>query len=114
MTPEQRSSFIDALRSGRYKQGRGMMISLDGQRLCCLGVLCKINHIALGNVNDCVSDERANAYEYVKSLLGDAWSDLLHANDKQSLSFNEIADIVEGPAFTRALSTAIRDDDDDE
>lgn len=40
MNPEVKAKWIEALRSGRYKQGKNMLRS--GDKLCCLGVLCEI------------------------------------------------------------------------
>lgn len=36
--------WVDALRSGKYKQGRGglRVITPEGQKHCCLGVLCEV------------------------------------------------------------------------
>ncbi len=33
--------WVKALRSGKYKQGQGLLETLDGKN-CCLGVLCKV------------------------------------------------------------------------
>ena len=35
------SQWVDALRSGKYEQGRGALRTADG-RWCCLGVLCDV------------------------------------------------------------------------
>lgn len=40
MNPEIKAKWIEALRSGKYKQGRGRL-QRDGG-FCCLGVLCDI------------------------------------------------------------------------
>lgn len=40
MNPELKKKWVDALRSGEYKQGKGI---LNGERgFCCLGVLCEV------------------------------------------------------------------------
>jgi len=41
MNPEIKTKWLDALRSGKYKQGRGRLRDLD-DKYCCLGVLCDI------------------------------------------------------------------------
>jgi hypothetical protein len=41
MTPELKQKWIDALRSGKYQQGRSALRTKD-DRFCCLGVLCDI------------------------------------------------------------------------
>jgi hypothetical protein len=40
MKAELKSKWVEALRSGKYKQGRGLL--KEGAQYCCLGVLCKI------------------------------------------------------------------------
>jgi hypothetical protein len=48
-----RQKWVDALRSGQYKQGRGCLRYED--RYCCLGVLAAIEGLldAEGSVNGC-------------------------------------------------------------
>jgi hypothetical protein len=45
MNPEIKAQWVAALRSGEYKQGMGMLKTLDGE-YCCLGVLCDLAHKA--------------------------------------------------------------------
>lgn len=40
MNPEIKSKWVAALRSGEYKQGKGVLS--DGKEFCCLGVLCDL------------------------------------------------------------------------
>jgi hypothetical protein len=40
MTPEQKQKWIEALRSGKYKQGRGKLC--EKGEYCCLGVLLDV------------------------------------------------------------------------
>lgn len=40
MNPEIKQQWIEALRSGRYKQGQGSL--RDHDEYCCLGVLCDL------------------------------------------------------------------------
>lgn len=42
MNPEIKSKWLEALRSGRYHQARGVLRAEDGKSHCCLGVLCDI------------------------------------------------------------------------
>lgn len=46
MNPERKQLWLDALRSGRYQQGRGLLKSTEfgGQdpSYCCLGVACEV------------------------------------------------------------------------
>ena len=39
-----KKKWVDALRSGKYKQGQGRLKGVD-DTYCCLGVLCKIANI---------------------------------------------------------------------
>jgi len=41
MNPEIKAQWVAALRSGEYKQGRHRL--RDGDRFCCLGVLCNLH-----------------------------------------------------------------------
>lgn len=41
MNPDIKAKWIEALRSGKYKQGRGYLRTIDGG-YCCLGVLCDV------------------------------------------------------------------------
>ena len=40
MKPELKKKWLEALKSGRYKQGQGMLRAED--KYCCLGVLCDL------------------------------------------------------------------------
>jgi hypothetical protein len=41
MKPEIKAMWLDALRSGEYRQGQGVLRSEDNE-YCCLGVLCDL------------------------------------------------------------------------
>jgi hypothetical protein len=41
MKPEVKTKWVEALRSGKYKQAEGVLRDEDGS-MCCLGVLCDI------------------------------------------------------------------------
>ncbi len=53
MDPELKQKWLDALRSGKYKQGEGQLRNVQDE-FCCLGVLADIQgrrwrrHVALG------------------------------------------------------------------
>lgn len=42
MNSKVKKKWLKALRSGEYDQGLGQLVSEDGCRFCCLGVLCDI------------------------------------------------------------------------
>lgn len=43
MNPEIKTKWVEALRSGEYKQGVGWLKTADG-KMCCLGVLVELQH----------------------------------------------------------------------
>ncbi len=45
MKQKYKQPWIDALRSGKYKQGQYRLYNEDQDTYCCLGVLCKINNL---------------------------------------------------------------------
>jgi hypothetical protein len=47
LDPEFKAKWTAALRSGEYKQGKGVLNSKADNSFCCLGVAC---HLALGAV----------------------------------------------------------------
>lgn len=92
--------WVDALRSGKYKQGRGRLRSLD-DKFCCLGVLCD-----LGDQKAWVQGESSFCYRDFCSLLPTTVRDivgltdfdltaLMKLNDSQGKSFEEIANYIE-------------------
>lgn len=96
-----RNRWLDALRSGKYKQGRHFLRN-NADEFCCLGVLCDIY-----DPNKWKKREGDNAYiyddnsisslpSYLRKELGKAFQrDLIYFNDTDSLSFLEIADWIE-------------------
>lgn len=109
MKPEIKARWVEALRSGRYKQGRGALRMKD-DTYCCLGVLCDlIDPEGWGDVG-CLPEtpiyawSRASeelAYDYLPEDLRDEvgldeedQSNLTCMND-DGTSFGEIADYIE-------------------
>ena len=105
--------WLEALRSGKYKQTTGMLHELDDEQgrtigFCCLGVACEI-YIATGHKLRRERKARRVFYEGVSSCLPDdvqnwlglhdtygkwAGGDLAAENDSGA-SFAEIADLIE-------------------
>lgn len=99
--------WVEALRSGEYKQGRGQLCDMKG-RFCCLGVACD-----LSGVGSWVAEPDNDRRDYctasgvpvetfmpqeVMAWLGiaeEAEHRLVRANDNQAQSFSEIADLIE-------------------
>lgn len=46
MEPELKKKWVDALRSGEYKQGRTYLRRRKDNTFCCLGVLCEVAGIS--------------------------------------------------------------------
>lgn len=66
MKEEIRSKWINALLSGKYKQGRYSLHPSEG-RYCCLGVLCDLYRKETGNGNWV-----KETTEYLFTIVGDA------------------------------------------
>lgn len=113
MKPEIKKMWVEALRSGKYAQGKGRLRG-NGNNYCCLGVLCDLA------VNDGVCKWIKTAYYYsiddkyasnslppvVQSWAGLEESDprvavgqevftLIQLNDSYALGFDKIADMIE-------------------
>lgn len=98
MNKELKAKWVEALRSGKYKQGR---VKLNqGGHWCCLGVLCDLNDASLwcdtgGYIHPgsaCFPPE-----EIFKSLdipESKGW-ELVNLNDSARKSFDEIANFIE-------------------
>lgn len=105
MRKELKEKWLEALRSGKYKQGRGELRSVNDE-FCCLGVLCDVS-------GQGEWDKRTEAhYSYGQGTKWGAYGlplfmneftgltmkpeeTLFALNDDKKLSFNEIADWIE-------------------
>lgn len=92
-----------ALRSGKYKQGKGQL--RDGDNFCCLGVLCDVSGVGKWEDgayegNTCVEsiavDKKigAIAYRIPLYVLGGP-NDFTGLNDTLKYTFADIADVVD-------------------
>jgi hypothetical protein len=103
MTPEVKSEWLRALRSGDYQQGKATLRGPNG--FCCLGVLCDVvnpNAWVPANVPQAGMyrwyGERTILPEDFKVAAGvddDAESELVNMNDHEDRNFDEIADWIE-------------------
>lgn len=88
MDAQMKARWVKALRSGKYRQARGVLRTSDaeGQTFCCLGVLCEVN-----NRPDIrfTSDVR-RAFE----LDAEDSGVLIEMNDNQEWDFEDIADYI--------------------
>lgn len=110
MDPNIKRLWIEALRSGKYRQGRGFLHSLN-EEYCCLGVLCALaEERGVSKRSDAiVLGGSVYAYDGRNSTLPSAvrqWAGLdrenplagvtlIYANDTLREDFNQIADRIE-------------------
>lgn len=105
MNPEIKSDWVKALRSGKYKQGRGLLRN-DNDGYCCLGVLCDL-HSKVYNV-DWKPYEAIYGFQYDgcggglpesvaiwSNLPVSAKHNLTDMNDFSGANFEAIADYIE-------------------
>lgn len=110
LTKKQKQDWIEALRSGKFKQGKNFLHDKEDDSYCCLGVLAKINECKIWE-----SDKQLNLDRHEKILLGDDNCDdddgygtfmligMPKHNKKLSLAkmndrgytFEQIADVIE-------------------
>jgi hypothetical protein len=64
MDKKLKAKWVKALRSGKYAQGQTVMFNDNTGAYCCLGVLCEVSGIEMGNYSD------------VRDLIG---ADAVHA-----------------------------------
>lgn len=116
MNPEVKKLWVDALRSGKFKQARNTL-KLDGG-YCCLGVLCEISPFEERQTETGVSFWGSTSPNYDSPATGvlswevQAWAGLddynpligfingvpapaSFFNDVEGKSFDEIADLIE-------------------
>ncbi len=93
LSVEVKRKWVEALRSGKFKQGKGQLYITKDNSYCCLGVFCKINDLP---------------YKYPQltkyGISTDIQNDLFDLNDNRSndkgeeigsKSFEFIADYIE-------------------
>lgn len=108
MKEDIKNLWVEALRSGKYKQSKNRLKTDDGY--CCLGVLCEIS-----NLDTFIKPLECDYYVYFKNftmpnLLVRQWAGLkedsqyldkdpleilAQLNDRDGYSFNQIADYIE-------------------
>lgn len=92
MNQQQKDAWLAALRSGRYRQGRGQL--RKNGRYCCLGVaaeVCGISSCTADFIKQCVQSTLFGDFVF---LPGEIQQQLSCMND-QGKSFAEIADYIE-------------------
>lgn len=105
MNNELKDKWVKALRSGEYKQGRTYL--QQGNRFCCLGVLCKV--LDLPNFvsdygNNIMTFDFGNEYSRVSIPFGFREAiglstikeaNLTNMNDELGKNFSQITDYIE-------------------
>ena len=94
MDKETKDKWVAGLRSGKYKQGRGMLKrnAVGGVKHCCLGVLCEISGLPITSaINRKGSDVLTKYVPISKGKL----EILMQMNDGFLYDFNEIANHIE-------------------
>ena len=101
MNPRIKQLWVTALRSGQYRQGRGILRSTDGAH-CCLGVLCDLHAKETGTL---WYYDYLGAFKWLPRQVAD-WAGLsspdpdilgstLSRMNDSGATFREIADIIE-------------------
>ena len=85
-------NWLEALRSGEYKQG--MFALRSGDTFCCLGVLADIRK---KQKKAWRHEDKGKDDAYVSTRLISEYNqcDLMELNDETGLTFKEIADYIE-------------------
>lgn len=101
--------WINALRSGEYKQGRRWLYTPATDSYCCLGVLAKINNLPTNTPSLTPSFHRPiNLSTYLGEFTETGnlkmmnidfkdtfYTSLTSLNDSEKYSFSDIADLLE-------------------
>ena len=100
MNPELKTKWLEALRSGNYKQGHGTLHKND--TYCCLGVLCEVAALGWDDGGDgyflvsgtSSQDYLPSSFALDADMSDDDQQELTDMNDSGD-SFEEIADYIE-------------------
>lgn len=140
INPERVRLLVEALRSGRFQQGNGRLVTIDGdgsEKHCCLGVACVIamenglkvstfGGTQFGRAFDgeqCYlppsvrnwygfTDRHPPIYAYTDVTSGDLFlSGAAGINDAGRWGFAEIADAFERTYLTTTPTTAVEETD---
>lgn len=97
MEASLKAKWIEALRSGKYKQGRLALRTRD-DHFCCLGVLCDVSGVSEWETNSSVYSFNGGLSFPPPLLQGqltpEARDTLMAMNDKYGVSFPDIADWI--------------------
>lgn len=107
MKPEFKAAWVEALRSGKYKQGQGCLRDA-GDEYCCLGVLADTLPPSYGEWEPrdsgmysfqervgMLEDTLFNSLFVIPDSTANTQPALTSMNDDKNLSFAQIADYIE-------------------
>lgn len=93
MDAELKTKWVEALRSGKYRQAKSILRNKDGA-FCCLGVLCDVSGRSL-NISDDGMTINGDGYFPVWSIVGERHGRHLAEQNDRGSSFAQIADYIE-------------------
>jgi hypothetical protein len=105
MNQEVKTKWIQALRSGKYKQGQAYL--REGEYYCCLGVLCDLNESRQWTHIDHPSKKIYSPFpnedhqmlpkniSQWANLIEIEQDELIELNDTDNYTFEQIADYIE-------------------
>ena len=103
MEPNKRNirKWVKALRSGKFRQGQGVLVGKDDNRhttYCCLGVACVVAGEKPKDLKEFIRLTKHTMAWLGLSLpnpkIGES-TYAIDANDRKGLSFRQIADLIE-------------------
>lgn len=98
LSRDAKAKWLKALRSGKYRQGRGALYREETDAFCCLGVLCMTQGAKKADI-----DGENFPLQFGLPTIPNSWRvsvlgfmyALSELNDAKELPFSEIADIIE-------------------
>ena len=108
MNPLVKASWVAALRSGQYQQGRShLRQGPEQKRHCCLGVFCELHSKTTGEqwIGDSyqgLSGQLPNAVLHWAGLTEEEQDRLITLNDRDRESFQQIAARVANDEILRS------------
>lgn len=106
MNQEIKQKWLEALRSGRYKQGTGVLRRVK-EEYCCLGVLCDVvspvgwdremlnSHYYYSYDSEYETTDLPPALKTLVCITEDDAAHLISMNDSKGYTFDQIADWIE-------------------
>lgn len=100
MNAELKTRWIEALRSGEFKQGQKQLFDPTYDTYCCLGVLCKIDNLPYANSMFEYNGKKLSlnlSNDYRNKIDMKTWDEnrLIIMNDDDGQSFLAIANWIE-------------------